>query len=164
MSIDGPSGPFFFLGGPMRDELIRLLQPTVEALGYELVEIEYAHVGDGGLVRVYIDAPNGVGLEDCERVSHAVSDTLDAQDPIPGHYRLEVSSPGLDRVLRTPEHFARFVGNRVKVQLALPIEGRRRFTGALLAAGDEGVTLEVDGSRVLLAYQQIQKARLVPTL
>ena len=63
-----------------------------------------------------------------------------------------------------PEHFARFVGSKVKVQLALPIEGRRRFTGALLAAGDEGVTLEVDGSPVLLAYQQIQKARLVPML
>jgi len=148
----------------MRDELIRLLQPAVEALGYELVEIEYARSGGGGLVRVYIDTPRGVGLEDCERVSHAVSSVLDVEDPVPGHYRLEVSSPGLDRVLRTPEHFARFVGNRVKVQLALPIDGRRRFTGALVEAGDEGVTLEVDGSRVLLAYQQIQKARLVPTL
>jgi ribosome maturation factor RimP len=148
----------------MRDELIRLLQPAVEALGYELVEIEYLGTGDGGLVRVYIDTPRGVGLEDCERVSHAVSSVLDVEDPVPGHYRLEVSSPGLDRVLRTPEHFARFVGNRVKVQLALPIDGRRRFTGALVEAGDEGVTLEVDGSRVLLAYQQIQKARLVPTL
>jgi ribosome maturation factor RimP len=148
----------------MRDELIRLLQPAVEALGYELVEIEYARSGDGGLVRVYIDTPRGVGLEDCERVSHAVSSVLDVEDPVPGHYRLEVSSPGLDRVLRTPEHFARFVGNRVKVQLALPIDGRRRFTGALVEAGDEGVTLEVDGSKVLLAYQQIQKARLVPTL
>jgi ribosome maturation factor RimP len=148
----------------MRDELIRLLQPAVEALGYELVEIEYLGTGDGGLVRVYIDTPRGVGLEDCERVSHAVSSVLDVEDPVPGHYRLEVSSPGLDRVLRTPQHFARFVGNRVKVQLALPIDGRRRFTGALVEAGDEGVTLEVDGSRVLLAYQQIQKARLVPTL
>jgi ribosome maturation factor RimP len=148
----------------MRDELIRLLQPAVEALGYELVEIEYSGSGDGALVRVYIDTPRGVGLEDCERVSHAVSGVLDVEDPVPGHYRLEVSSPGLDRVLRTPEHFARFVGNRVKVQLALPIDGRRRFTGALVEAGDEGVTLEVDGSRVLLAYQQIQKARLVPTL
>ena len=115
-------------------------------------------------MRLYIDAPAGIGLEDCERVSHAVSDVLDAEDPIPGHYRLEVSSPGLDRVLRTPEHFARFVGSRIKVQLTLPIEGRRRFTGTLLAAGDDGVTLEVDGSRVLLAYQQIQKARLVPAL
>jgi ribosome maturation factor RimP len=148
----------------MRDELIRLLQPAVEALGYELVEIEYSGSGDGALVRVYIDTPRGVGLEDCERVSHAVSGVLDVEDPVPGHYRLEVSSPGLDRVLRTPEHFARFVGNRVKVQLALPIDGRRRFTGALVEAGDEGVILEVDGSRVLLAYQQIQKARLVPTL
>jgi ribosome maturation factor RimP len=148
----------------MRDELIRLLQPTVEGLGYELVEIEFSHSGEGGLVRLYIDAPAGVGLEDCERVSHAVSNVLDAEDPIPGHYRLEVSSPGLDRVLRTPEHFARFVGSRIKVQLTLPIEGRRRFTGALLAAGDDGVTLDVDGSRVLLAYRQIQKARLVPAL
>jgi ribosome maturation factor RimP len=148
----------------MRDELIRLLQPTVEALGYELVEIEFSHSGEGALVRVYIDAPAGIGLADCERVSHALSAALDAADPIPGHYRLEVSSPGLDRVLRTPEHFARFVGSRVKVQLALPIEGRRRFTGALLEAGEEGVTLDVDGTRVLLAYRQIQKARLVPSL
>ena len=148
----------------MRDELIRLLQPTVEALGYELVEIEYSHSREGGLVRLYIDAPASIGLEDCERVSHAVSAVLDAEDLIRGHYRLEVSSPGLDRVLRTPAHFARFVGSRIKVQLTLPIEGRRRFTGMLQAAGDDGVTLDVDGSRVLLAYQQIQKARLVPAL
>ncbi|HZF25956.1 MAG TPA: ribosome maturation factor RimP [Steroidobacteraceae bacterium] len=148
----------------MRDELIRLLQPTVEALGYELVEIECSHSGEGAMVRVYIDAPAGIGLEDCEHVSHAVSAALDAADPIPGRYRLEVSSPGLDRVLRTPEHFARFVASRIKVQLALPIEGRRRFTGVLLEAGAAGVTLQVDGSRVQLAYEQIQKARLVPVL
>jgi ribosome maturation factor RimP len=114
------------------------------------------------VLRLYIDAPPGISLDDCERVSKQVSAILDAEDPIPGHYTLEVSSPGLDRVLRTPEHFRRFAGNRIKLQLEAPIEGRKRFTGKLLEAQDDGIALEVDGVRREFGYAQIHKARLVP--
>ena len=148
----------------LREELLRLLEPTVVTLGYELVEIEFAPAGSGGLLRLYIDAPPGITLEDCERVSRQVSAVLEAEDPIPGHYTLEVSSPGLDRVLRTREHFKRFLGSRIKVQLGTPLEGRRRFTGALLEVLDHGVVLDVDGVRTSLGFEQIQKARLVPVL
>ncbi len=146
----------------LRDELFRLLEPAVVTLGYELVELEFAPAGSGGLLRLYIDAAPGITLEDCERVSRTVGRLLDSEDPIPGHYTLEVSSPGLDRVLRTREHFERFVGSRVKIQLAVPLDGRRRFTGTLLEVGAEGLVVEVDGVRTLLGFGQIHKARLAP--
>jgi ribosome maturation factor RimP len=146
----------------MREQLIQLLEPAVTMLGYELVDVEFAPAGSGGLVRIYIDGPAGITLDDCERVSHAVSALLDAEDPIAGAYRLEVSSPGLDRILRTRSHFERFVGSRIKVQLAEPIEGRRRFTGRLVEAGAEKISLEVDGNPVQLELARIQKARVVP--
>jgi ribosome maturation factor RimP len=148
----------------LRDELVRLLEPAVVMLGYELVELEFAPAGSGGLLRLYIDAAPGITLDDCERVSRQVSAVLESEDPIPGHYTLEVSSPGLDRVLRTRAHFERFLGSRVKVQLAVPLAGRRRFTGALLEVRDEGIVVEVDGTPTLLEFGQIQKARLVPVL
>jgi ribosome maturation factor RimP len=148
----------------LRDELFRLLEPVVGSLGCELVELEFAPAGSGGVLRLYIDAPPGITLDDCERVSRQVSGVLESEDPIPGHYTLEVSSPGLDRILRTRAHFERFVGSRIKVQLGAPLEGRRRFTGTLLEVRDEGVVVDVDGMRTLLGFAQIQKARLVPVL
>lgn len=146
----------------MREQLIRLLEPTVMMLGYELVDIECAPAGSGGLLRVYIDASGGITLDDCERVSHGISAVLDAEDPIAGAYTLEVSSPGLDRILRTRAHFERFVGSRIKVQLAEPLEGRRRFTGRLLEAAADTIAMEVDGNPVRLDLGRIQKARVVP--
>lgn len=146
----------------LRDELIHLLEPAVGGLGYELVELEFVPAGSSGLLRLYIDAPPGITLDDCERVSRQVSAILDAEDPIPGQYTLEVSSPGLDRVLRTREHFKRFAGNRIKLQLELPIEGRKRFTGTLLEALEDGIAMDVDGVRRMFGYAQIQRARLVP--
>lgn len=146
----------------LRDELIHLLEPAVSGLGYELVELEFAPAGSGSLLRLYIDAPPGISLDDCERVSRRVSAILDAEDPVPGQYTLEVSSPGLDRVLRKPEHFRRFAGHRIRLQLEVPIEGRKRFTGTLLEARDDGIALEVDGVRRAFGYAQIHKARLVP--
>lgn len=149
----------------LREELMQLLEPTLGALGYELVDLEFAPAGSGGLLRLYIDAAQAITLDDCERVSRRVSAVLDAEDPIPGRYTLEVSSPGLDRVLRTREHFRRFVGSRVRVQLGTPLEGRRRFTGALREVLDDAVALDVDGGeRVLLRFEQIHKARLVPAI
>ena len=108
-----------------RDALIEMLEPPVGALGYELVEVMYRPGQGNGLLRLYIDAKDGVTVEDCEKVSHQVSGLLEVEDPIKGHYTLEVSSPGADRPLRTEAHFQRFTGARVKVELVTPREGRR---------------------------------------
>ena len=144
----------------LRERLIALIEPLVGRLGYELVELEHTAGRGSAVVRLFIDSPDGVGLEDCERVSREVSAVLDVEDPIPTAYTLEVSSPGADRVLRTRAHFARFVGARVHVELSAPREGRRRYTGTLLSADEAGIALEVDGQRVAVSFAEIGKARL----
>jgi ribosome maturation factor RimP len=146
----------------LRDTLETRLAPLVEGLGYELWELEYSPGRGNGCLRLYIDAPAGITLDDCERVSRAVSEVLDAEDPIPGQYTLEVSSPGLERPLRTAQHFARFVGETVSVETVQAIEGRRRFKGALTAAGADTVEVEVDGKRWTLPLGGIRKAHLAP--
>jgi len=144
------------------DELAKLLEPTVARLGFELADLEVRLGGKGGLVRVFIDKPEGIGLEDCEKVSLAVSALLDVEDPVPGNYSLEVSSPGLDRKLTKVEHFQRFEGETVKVQMRFPIEGRRRFRGTLVSSNDENIVVEVDGESHSLPLKTIDTARLVP--
>ena len=144
------------------DELAKLLEPTVERLGYELADLEVRLGSKGGLVRVFIDKPEGIDLEDCEKVSLAVSAVLDVEDPVPGNYNLEVSSPGLDRKLTKVEHFQRFEGEIVKVQMRFPIEGRRRFRGTLVSSDDENIVVEVDGESHSLPLKTIDTARLVP--
>jgi len=151
----------------MREALLGLLESEVGALGYELVELEFHPHRGGGLLRLYIDRPgaagqDGVTVEDCEAVSRRVSAVLDAADPIRGGYTLEVSSPGLDRPLRTRAHYERFLGRRVHVETALPRDGRRRWTGQLTALAGDVVVLEVDGERVELGLNEIRTARLVP--
>jgi ribosome maturation factor RimP len=113
-------------------------------------------------VRVFIDHPHGISLDDCEKVSLAVSALLDVEDPLPGQYNLEVSSPGLDRKLTKVEHFQRFTGEIVKVQMRFPIEGRKRFRGTLVSSNDENIVVEVDGEPHSLPMATIDTARLVP--
>lgn len=146
----------------LRDQLGKLLGPVVANLGYELWEIEYAPRTGGGLLRLYIDSPNGISVDDCEKVSRAVSAVLDESDPIPNEYTLEVSSPGLDRVLRTQAHFERFAGERVKVEMIQQIKGRKRFQGRLQKVGESEITLDTDGGEVLLPIDDIHRARLIP--
>lgn len=143
-------------------ELARLLEPTIERLGYELIDLELQFGGRSGVVRAFIDRPDGIGLDDCEKVSRAVSALLDVEDPLPGHYNLEVSSPGLDRKLTKIEHFQRFTGETVKVQTRFPIAGRRRFKGKLLAVANETIVVDVDGTPHELPMEMIDTARLVP--
>jgi len=147
-----------------RQELVRLLEPAVEQLGYELCDLELKFGGRDGLVRVFIDRPEGIGLDDCEVVSRQVSSLLDVEDPLPGHYTLEVSSPGLDRRLTKPEHFRRFTGEDVRVKLRFPKEGRRNFRGELIAANDENIEVVVDGVTHTLPIATIETARLVPSV
>jgi ribosome maturation factor RimP len=144
----------------LRERLIALIEPVLAEDGYELIELEYAAGRAHAVVRIFIDQPAGVRVEDCERVSRRIAALLDVEDPIPTAYTLEVSSPGFDRVLRTPAHFARFVGSRVFVELKLPREGRRRYTGTLRAVSDAGVELEVDREHVAVPFAEIGKARL----
>ncbi|MEO1203759.1 MAG: ribosome maturation factor RimP [Pseudomonadota bacterium] len=144
------------------DELAKLLEPAVERLGYELSDLEVNLGGRSGVVRVFIDHPDGIGLGDCEKASLAVSALLDVEDPIPGHYDLEVSSPGWNRKLTKIEHFQRFKGETVKVQMRFPIAGRKRFRGTLKAADEDTIVVEVDGESHTLPIATIDTARLVP--
>jgi ribosome maturation factor RimP len=151
----------------MRDALMRLLEPPIEALDYELVDIEFSREGRGGVLRIFIDRPAGdesvrITVDDCARVSHAVSQVLEIEDPIKGHYTLEVSSPGFDRILRKRAHFERFIGARMSAELKLPINGRRRFVGVLKSVADDSIVVEVDGQAHSLPLERIQKARLRP--
>ena len=153
-------------------EISRLLAPTVESLGLELLGIEYLPAPGGALVRLYIDVPAGeagddgepraVGIEDCEAVSREGSAQLDVEDPISGNYTLEVSSPGLDRPLFTRAHFERFAGQTAKVTLKLPQDGRRRLTGSIARIEGDQITFLVDGAEFTTAVDNIDKARLVP--
>lgn len=146
----------------MRETLLRLLEPVIEALGYELVELEFHPQGRGGLLRIYLDREGGIGVDDCERASRQVSSVLDVEDPIPGAYTLEVSSPGLDRPLRKAEDYTRFAGQRAKLELLLPRDGRRRFSGTLRGIEGNEVQMEVDGVIYRLPLADIGKARLIP--
>lgn len=146
----------------LREKLIDLLEPTLESMGYELVELECRPSANNGLVRLYIDKPDGVGLEDCEKVSHQVSGVMDVEDPMPGFYSLEVSSPGLDRPLRKVSHFENAVGKQVKLELETPIEKRWRFIGTLVGVNDGLVTVDVDGEPVKLEIAALKRARIVP--
>jgi ribosome maturation factor RimP len=144
----------------LRERLIALIEPVLGRLGYELVELEYAAGRSQAVVRLFIDQPAGITVEDCERVSREIAALLDVEDPIPTAYTLEVSSPGFDRLLRTPAHFGRFVGSRVFVELKVPRAGRKRYTGMLQAADDKGIELEVDRQKVAITFDEIGKARL----
>lgn len=147
-----------------QEHLQSVLEPAVRALGYELVGIEYSPRGEGGLLRMYIDSPDGVSIDDCERVSHHVSGVLDVEDPIRGSYTLEVSSPGVDRPLFTPEHFERFAGERVRIRLHVLVEGRRSITGILKGFSDGYVIVDEEGAERRLPLEAISRARLVPEL
>jgi ribosome maturation factor RimP len=147
----------------MKNRLFGLLEPVAAGLGYELLEIEFSSAGRNALVRVYIDRTDGagIGLDDCERVSRAISAALDDGDPVGHEYQLEVSSPGFDRPLRTEAHFARFAGSEARIELATPLEGRRRFRGRLGPVVEGNVTIEVDRKEWKLPLSGISKARLV---
>ena len=139
-----------------------MLQPGVESLGYELVCVELLQRRNA-VLRLYVDAPAGVGVKDCETVSRYVSGVLDVNDPLVSNYVLEVSSPGADRPLVTEAHFLRFRGQQARVQLRRPLDGSKNFRGTIVDVADGDLLLEVDGAIVALALPTIRRARLVPT-
>ncbi len=139
-----------------------LIEPVVSGLGYECVGIEYVAQGKNSVLRIYIDKPHGIGVTDCEKVSRQVSAVLDVEDPLPGQYALEVSSPGLDRPLFMPEHFEKNIGSKAQLRLDAYKDGRKKFTGELKSVADGVVTIEVDGEEFDITFDEIEQARLVP--
>ena len=133
------------------------MRETLEGLGYELVDLESSR---GGLLRIFIDAPKGITVEDCARVSNHLTRAF-AVEGI-DYERLEVSSPGLDRPLKRLEDYARFAGQVASVRLKLPRDGRRRYEGKLAGVEDGSVVLDVEGERCRFALADIDRARLVP--
>jgi ribosome maturation factor RimP len=143
------------------DQIEQLIELPIESLGYELVGIEYIKNGQHTVLRIYIDAEQGIGIEDCERVSHQVSGVLEVEDPISSAYSLEVSSPGFDRPLFKARDFERFVGSEVKIAMKLPIQGRRNFKGILQGFDNGEIVILVDGEEYGLPLTKLAKARLV---
>jgi ribosome maturation factor RimP len=143
-----------------RDGLVAMLEPVVQGMGYELVGVEFD--GHQRVLRVYIDSPDGIAIEDCSKVSYQLSGVLDVEDPIPGRYQLEVSSPGLDRPLFELEHFERFKGSMVRLQLSRALDGRRRFKARLQGVDGQDVLLVEDAQPFCIPFDMIEKARLSP--
>jgi ribosome maturation factor RimP len=139
-----------------------ILAPAVTALGYEFWGLEYLTHARQAVLRVFIDSPNGITVEDCAKVSRQLSAVLDVEDPIAIEYALEVSSPGMDRPLFTLEQYQRYCGQHVKIRLRAPFEGRRNFSGRLVGVEAEDVVVVVDEHEFLLPIEMIDKAELVP--
>ena len=143
-------------------QILALLEPTVEAMGFELWGLEYLSQGKHSLLRVYIDGENGITVDDCAAVSEQVSSVLDVEDPIHGEYTLEVSSPGMDRLLFKLEQYAGYVGEVVELRLRSAFDGRRKFKGVLKGIEGEDVVVQVDDHEYLLPHSAIDRARIQP--
>ncbi|CAK0764815.1 ribosome maturation factor RimP [Gammaproteobacteria bacterium] len=160
--------------------LKQLLEPLVIAMGYELVGMEYIGQGRRRVLRLYIDKPTGVTVDDCGRLSHQVSGVLEVEDPIPGPYTLEISSPGLDRPLFEIQDFERFIGHKVHVKLfpqptgsimteksehdAVSISGRSKVTGLLKGTLGAYIVVEEQGHELVVPLERIEKANLIPEI
>ncbi len=163
---------------PQTQKLISIIEPVLAADGYELVDVRFLLDQGGWVLRVCVDLPlddsvdpsevppDRVDLEDCTKISHELSAVLDVDDPIPQAYSLEVSSPGIDRPLRTARHFEYFAGSEAKIQLAIgvatPAGERKNFKGRLAGMTGDKVALDVDGARYELPLEDIDSAKLVP--
>ena len=134
--------------------------PVLDEMSIELVDIVYIKEGGGWFLRIFIDKPGGVGLEDCRRVSEQIDPLLDEHNPIPHSYTLEVSSPGLERPLKKPADYGRFTGSKIRLNTFVPVEGRRKFKGVLVASDNHSVTLDTEGNRVVIPMEQVASARL----
>ncbi len=145
------------------DRVAAIIEPALGALGFELVRVTF---GGGGRPRLQVMAerPDGtMTVDDCARLSREISTLLDVEDPIPGEYVLEVSSPGIDRPLTRPKDFARWAGHEARVELDAPLDGRRRLNGRLLGLEGENVRMRVEGEEFVVPFARIVKAKLVMT-
>jgi len=145
----------------LQEALSNLIDSTVAGLGYELWGFEYRPYAESALLRIFIESEQGITVEDCAKVSRQLGAALDVDDLIPVAYILEVSSPGVDRVLFIPEHFQRYLGQQIKVRTRVAIEGRKNFKGKILVANTDDVVLEIDKQEHVIAYEFIDRARVV---
>lgn len=155
-----------FKGTPLERKIAALAQPVIEDLGFSLVAVRMTGENKACTVQIMAEDPktHNIGLEDCTRISKAVSAVMDVEDPIQGHYRLEVSSPGIDRPLVRPEDFARYIGFEAKIELDAPsAEGQKRFKGILLGIEGGMIALDTENGKVELPYESVHKAKLVLT-
>lgn len=143
------------------EKVTQLIKPTVQALDLELWGVEHASQGKYSVLRIFIEREDGVTIDDCERVSRQVSAIFDVEEPIAGEYTLEVSSPGMDRLLFTPQQFQRYRGEEVSVRMRTPVDGRRKFKGTLTDVVDDIIHIQVDGSDFELPHGDIEKANIV---
>ena len=144
------------------EHLVNLIEPIVEGLGYECVGIEYNPHPKHGLLRIYIDAENGILVEDCTKVSHQISGVMDVEDPITSNYHLEVSSPGADRPFFKVSQFEQYVGSTVLVHLFKAIDGRRKISGLIVKVEGEIISLQEGDQVVEVPFIALSKAKLVP--
>ena len=144
----------------IQDELEHLLAPTITDMGYELWGCEYLSQGRHSLLRVYIDKADGIGIEDCEAVSHQVSALLDVDDPISGNYSLEVSSPGIPRPLFKSWQYQRYIGHEVQIKTFKPVDGKRKLIGTIVSASESSLVLNINNEDQELLFSNIVKANL----
>jgi ribosome maturation factor RimP len=155
----GPEPTFLFQGMEIRQRVIELVEPVLMERGLELVEVEQRPEGRGQVLRLLVDREGGVDLEELSRLSRELSDLFDVEEPVPGAYTLEVSSPGINRPLRKPEHFVRYVGKRVRLRSHDPVGGQRNFVGTLTTVTAGGITLRGDtGSELTILFSNLDKA------
>ena len=145
----------------MAQEILeKLIRSTVEGLGYELWGIDYRPHSDNGMLRIYIESENGITVEDCAVVSQQTSAVFDVEDPIPSAYTLEISSPGVDRMLFYGEQYAAYVGKTVKLKTRIPLDGRRNFKGTVEKVTEQDVTLKIDNELYEVPFDAIERSRL----
>jgi len=145
-----------------QDKLSELLAPIVEDLGYRFWGIEYQVRKADALLRVYIDHENGISVDDCATVSHEVSGILDVEEPITMAYILEVSSPGMDRILFSAAQFSEFVSEGVKIKLNQMVDGRRKIKGNISSVDGEKITIVSENEKITIEFDKIMRARINP--
>lgn len=143
-------------------QIHELIEPSVEALGFELWALEYNSGGKRPMLRIFIESENGITVDDCAAVSRQVSAVLDVEDPISSEYQLEVSSPGAERTLNKLDQFARYAGYEVLVRLRFAMDGRRNFKGILVGVEQDEVVLRVGNEEYLFPIEEIDKANVIP--
>ena len=146
----------------LEQRLNQMLEAPIQALGFELWGIEFVRAGKHSTLRVYIDHDDGISVENCAEVSHQISSILDVEDPITTEYNLEVSSPGMDRILFKPEQYVRYIGEQLSLTLRIAVNNRRKFKGVISRVEGDNLLLSVDGNEVTVAFANIQQANLIP--
>jgi len=142
------------------DQIWQLLEPVIRSEGMEVIELEYRRESPGWVLRLFIDHPGGITVNDCARISQVVGDLLDVADLIENPYHLEVSSPGLNRPLRKPEHFKAHQGSIIEVKTVTPMQNRRKFKGVLLQASPEEIEIDCQGQIFTIPLALLERARL----